>query len=199
MPYTDHLTAEDVEQLLEETTGPCVSLYLPTTPVTSGTDKDRIQLKNLHTAAFDELLKREVRRPDAEDILLPVDELLDDESFWPYLSDGLAIFCSAKTHATFRLPISPQPSWRVSERFILKPLIPLFNEDGIFYIMALSRNEIRFFEGTRYHVAELPTGDIPKSMSDALKIRKRPSMSAPGKILGDEGQKEIVFAILYAN
>ncbi len=191
MPYTDHITEHDLVRLLDQASGACVSIYLPTTPLPADMDKARIQLKNLRSEAFNELSQQGVRRPDAEAILLPVDELLDDESFWPYLSDGLAIYTCPSTHAVFRLPIAPEPSCRVSWRFILKPLIPLLTEDSVFYIMAISRNDLRLFEGTRHHIRELPSTELPSSMSEALKIRKRPSMSSSGKIQGDEGQKKL--------
>lgn len=191
MHYTDHIAEDDVEQLLTETTGPCVSIYLPTTPITPHTDQDQIRLKNLRAEAFERLLARGIRRPNAEAILLPVDEVLEDPGFWPYLSDGLAIFCSAATHALFRLPLSPRPTLDVGERFLLKPLLPLLTEDGIFYVLAISENEARLFEGTRYHVAQIQLKDLPANMAAALEMRGRDPDEPPKRRwhVGEEGQK----------
>jgi hypothetical protein len=191
MHYTDHIAQDDVEQLLAETTGPCVSIYLPTTPITPHTDQDQIRLKNLRAEAFERLLARGIRRPDAEAILLPVDEALEDPGFWPYLSDGLAIFCAPAMHALFRVPLSPRPTLEVGERFLLKPLLPLLTEDGIFYVLALSENEARLFEGTRHHVAQIQLEDLPASMAAALAMRGRDPDQPPRRRwhVGDEGQK----------
>lgn len=190
MHHTDHVSADDIDRLLEETTGPCVSIYLPTTPVTMHTDQDQIRLKNLRGEAFERLMARGVRRPDADAILLPVDEAMDDPGFWPYLSDGLAIFCSPATHALYRLPLSPRPTVEVGERFLLKPLLPLLTEDGVFYVLALSENAVRLFEGTRHHVGEIQLKDLPANMSAALAMRGRDQGRGPRRRWqGDEGQK----------
>lgn len=190
MPYTDHLRDDDMDRLLGETTGPCVSVYLPTSPVTQHTDKDRITLKNLRGEAFDRLQDQGVGRSDAEAILLPVDDILEDDGFWPYLSDGLAIFSSPRTHAVYRLPLSPAPSVGVGERFILKPLIPLLTEDGLFHIIAVSQDEVRLFEGTRHHVSEVHLDTLPGNIADALRMRGRePGRGPLRRWQGDEGQK----------
>ncbi|MGH6885279.1 MAG: hypothetical protein ACREGK_04310, partial [Geminicoccales bacterium] len=190
MHHTDHISQDDIDRLLGETTGPCVSIYLPTTPITPHTDQDQIRLKNLRAEAFERLTARGIRRPDAEAILLPVDEVLEDRGFWPYLSDGLAIFCSPATHALFRVPLSPQSTIDVGERFLLKPLLPLLTEDGIFYVLAISENQTRLFEGTRHHVAEVQLKDLPASMSAALALRGRdPDRLPMRRWQGDEGQK----------
>ncbi|MGH6917428.1 MAG: hypothetical protein ACREJ0_06955, partial [Geminicoccaceae bacterium] len=190
MHHTDHISQDDIDRLLGETTGSCVSIYLPTTPVTLHTDQDRIRLKNLRAEAFERLMAHRIRRPDAEAILLPVDEVLEDSGFWPYLSDGLAIFCSAATHALFRVPLSPRPTLDVGDRFLLKPLLPLLTEDGIFYVLAISENQARLFEGTRHHVAEVQVKDLPADMSAALEMRGRDTDRLPNRRWqGDEGQK----------
>jgi len=43
----------------------------------------------------------------------------------------------------------------VSDRFHLKPLLPLLTGDGRFYILALSQNQVRLLQGTRYSVRGL--------------------------------------------
>jgi hypothetical protein len=43
----------------------------------------------------------------------------------------------------------------VSERFHVKPLLPLLSGDGRFYVLALSQNEIRLLQGTRYSVEQV--------------------------------------------
>jgi hypothetical protein len=190
MHYTDNFTLGNLDALTEESTGPCVSLFLPTHAVSNHTDADRILLKNLRTEAHDALLARGVRRTDADDLLEPVDALLEDDGFWPFLSEGLAIFCGPGYQAHYRLPVRFEPSARVSHRYVVKPLFPLFSDDGNFAILALSRNEIRLFEGSRHAVHEVQLKDMPESMSSALRIRHRPNLSPSGPLQGQEGQKE---------
>lgn len=190
MHHTDHISANDIDLLLDVKSGPCVSIYLPTHTVTTEVQQDQILLKNLRAEAFHGLLERGLRRPDVETILLPVDELLEDAALWPYLSDGLAVFCSPDCHAAFRIPVSPSPMLQLGDRFILKPLLPLLTEDGVFYVMAISRNEVRLFEGTRYHVSQIHLDELPANMSEALRLEGREPNRAPQRLWqGDEGQK----------
>lgn len=190
MAYTDRILERDIDELLADHAGPCVSIYLPTSVITEDTDKDRIRLKNLRSEAFDQLTARGLRRPDAEAILLPVDDILEDDSFWPYLSDGLAIYASPGMHAHYRVPMSPPPTVRVGDRFHLKPLLPLLTEDGVFHIVAVSQSEVRLLEGTRHHVTPIEIGGAPGNMAEALRRRGRDPGRAPlRRWQGDEGQK----------
>lgn len=191
MHYSDVFSLADLDSLTAESTGPCVSIFLPTHQITNQIAEDRIRLKNLRTEAFEKLLAGGMRRPDAEALVAPVDALLEDEGFWPYLSDGLAVFCMPSFHVIYRLPVKFEPMVRVSHRFIVKPLLPLFADDGVFAVLALSRNEVRLFEGTRHSVREVDLKHLPESMSSALKIRQRPNLSPSGPLQGDEGQKEL--------
>ena len=73
----------------------------------------------------------------------------------------------------FRLPLQFEPLTVVSERFHIKPLLPLFSENGTFYILALSQNMVRLFKATRHSVEEidddlLEAAGVPRSMAEAL-------------------------------
>ncbi len=57
----------------------------------------------------------------------------------------------------------------VEHRFHLKPLFPLIGGDGVFYVLALSQNQVRLFHGSRYHFSEVVLGEeVPRSLADAL-------------------------------
>lgn len=193
MPHHDILTLEDIDALIGARDGPCVSIFLPTARVTRETDQDRIQLKNFRNEAFERLMKDHgLRRPDAELLLEPADELLEDSSFWPYLSDGLVLFLEPETHFMFRLAESFAPRLVVGSRFVVKPLIPLFSATGVYYVLALSRSEVRLVEGTRYGASEIKVDEMPRNMAHALTMRGREGERAPKKQWqGDEGQKTL--------
>jgi hypothetical protein len=57
-------------------------------------------------------------------------ELHDDDVFWAYLADGLAVFAAPDEVRTFRLPIAPPQAVEVSDRFYIKPLVPLMAFPG---------------------------------------------------------------------
>ncbi len=193
MPHHDPFTLDDLDTLLEWRAGPCVSLFLPTARVTADTDRDRIQLGNLRSEAFERLVEEGgLRRPDAEALLLPVDELLEDEEFWPYLSDGLAIFLGPGAHFVFRVAEPLEPRLAVGDRFLVKPLVPLLSGDGTYHALALSRNEVRVLEGTRMGAREVQVDELPRNMAKALTRRGREGERGMNKQWqGDEGQKTL--------
>lgn len=57
-----------------------------------------------------------------------------------------------------------------TDRFHLKPLLQLLSGDGQFYILALSQNQVRLFQGNRYHVSGVELTDLPTSMAEALQL-----------------------------
>jgi hypothetical protein len=190
VPYTDHVNPADIDLLLEAQEGPCVSFHLPTSVVTRETEQDRIVLKNLRAEAFEQLTGRGLRRPDADAILLPVDALLEDEGFWPYLSDGLAIYCSPDVHTVHRLPLRFEPAVRVGDRFHLRPLIPLLSQGGVFFVITVSQQRVRLFEGTRHHLAPIEVPGLPADMTSALgRLGREPGREPLRRWQGDEGQK----------
>lgn len=132
------------------------------------TQQNPIRFKNLLRQAEEQLLALGMRRQDALDLLQPVREL-DTDDFWQHQSDSLAIFRSPHQFRYYCLPLAFPELTVVTDRFHLKPLLPLLSGDGKFYILALSQNQIRLFQGTRYSVSEVELPDMPTSMAEALK------------------------------
>lgn len=80
----------------------------------------------------------------------PAENLLRDEDFWQHQSDGLAVFLSPGSFRAHRLPSRFDEILVIADKFQIKPLLPLFNRNVKFYILALSMNEVRLFLGTEY-------------------------------------------------
>ena len=92
----------------------------------------------------------------------------------------------------FRLPLHFRELVSVAERFEVSPILPLFTAGGTFYLLAISRNHVRFFRGTPDALAQLDIGNIPRSVDEALKYDVRESQlqvhsGAGGSAAGKEG------------
>ncbi len=165
----DLLPREELEKLVEGHGGPCVSIFLPTHRAGTETQQDPIRLKNLLGEAREDLLARELRSTEADQILEPACELLVDDVFWRYQSDGLAIFLSRDDFRSYRLPLRFEELAVVADRYHVKPVLPLLTGDGQFYVLALSQNEVRLLRATRHSVGEVELRDVPESLADALR------------------------------
>lgn len=161
------LSTEELKTLVGEAQGICVSLYMPTVRLGSETQQNPIRFKNLIRQAEEQLVAQGMRHTDALELLQPAMDL-DDEDFWQHQSDGLAIFIANRVFHYYCLPTHFNELVIVSDRFHLKPLMPLLTGDGRFYLLTLSKDEVKFFEGNRYSIRELEVEGMPKSMDEAL-------------------------------
>lgn len=162
------LSRIDIDRLLEKSSGPVVSLYLPTHRAGPQIQQDPIRLKNLMREAEEGLEALGLRSPEAERILKPARDLLSDGFFWRHQSDGLAVFLARDFHTHYRLPIRFDELSVVGERFHVKPLLPLLSGDGRFYVLAVSQKDVRLLEGSRHSVSRVELADLPKTLSEAL-------------------------------
>lgn len=107
--------------------------------------------------------------PEAKQMLASAEQVLDNSQFWQHQSDGLVTFMAADLCRFYRLPLPFQELAVVTDRFPLKPLLPLLRSHGRFYVLALRQNEVRLLQCTRQVVTTVELEGIPKSMAEALK------------------------------
>jgi hypothetical protein len=164
----DILKQKDVHQLIESSGNWHVSLYLPTHRVGREQQQDPIRFKNLIARAQEKLFDSGLSAPEVQALMQPAESLLTDRDFWQHQSDGLAAFLSPGFSQTYRLPSRFDELLDIGNNFQIKPLLPLLSQDGQFYILALSMNDIRLFLGTRDTIDQIELGDIPTTMQEAL-------------------------------
>lgn len=133
------------------------------------TQQDPIRLKNLLGEAETKLLAVGMDKRGVQLLLQPGFDLLEDGDFWRHQSQGLALFLTAESMEMYRLPLAFESLVVVGDRFHLKPLLPLFSSDRYFYLLALSQNQVRLFQSTRYHISEVDLDRVPTSLAEALR------------------------------
>jgi len=165
----DLLTKDDLRTLIEKQKGRCISIFMPSRRAAPENQQNPIRFKNLLGEAERQLLASGLRRIEAEKLLKPSQGLLNNRSFWQHQSDGLSVFLSSRTFRYHRLPFSFDELVVVTDRFHVKPLLPLFTGAGRFYLLAFSQNKVRLLQGTRYSASEVELEAVPKSIDQALK------------------------------
>jgi hypothetical protein len=164
---------DELKTLIQQKDGPCVSIFMPTHRAGLETQQDPVRFKNLIRQALDKLVEGDMRLPEAQALLAPANDLLDDNFLWRHQSEGLALFVSPEIFRYYRVPLSLAENTVVNSRFHLKPLLPLLGSDGNFYILALSQKDVRMLECTRYSIKEIKLEGVPKSLDEALKYDER--------------------------
>ncbi len=161
-------TKKELKNLMEINKGSCISIYMPTHRAGRETEQDPIRFKNLVNDAAKLVQGTGLTGSEVEKMLDPAHKLLQDSDFWRHQSDGLALFLAPGVSHHYRLPFKFEESVVVDNSFHVKPLMPLLASDSLFYILALSQNEVRIFQGTRYGALEVFPEDLPESVAAIL-------------------------------
>lgn len=162
------ISPEEIQDLVQVSSRPCVSVYMPTVRAGAQTQQNPIRLKNLLRRVSDRLVETGRREADVAQLLTPIREITDDLAFWQRQNEGLAVFFAPGFLRTFRLPTRVDELALVENRFHLKPLFSLLSGDGQFYILALSLKHIRLIAASRHNTRELEIQDVPKSFEEAM-------------------------------
>ena len=163
----DILNPTALKSLISQQGKWCVSIYMPTHPVGREQQQDPIRLKNLLAEAETKLLASGLRRPDVQKLMRPAEELLWNRDFWQQQEDGLAIFLTNDFSQVYRLPEAFEEQLHNGNGFYIKPLLPCLGRGIKFYVLAVSLNNIRLFEGNADTMSEIKLS-FPTSMEAAL-------------------------------
>ncbi len=166
---TPGLTEQSLRQLVEAGEAPCVSIYIPLNP--DGTDREQatIRLKNQLDRATKALKTRGMDARESESLLAPLRAMTEPEVLPVGGAVTLAFFRSPGMFETFGLPEATPETAVVNDTFHVKPLLALVNADSRFRLLALTQNEVRVYEGGRYHIAPVEVPELPESLSAALR------------------------------
>ncbi|HEV7350722.1 hypothetical protein [Telluribacter sp.] len=150
-----------------------VTIYSPTRrQSTDNFQQDKIHFKNQLQDARQQLGQLYgMDESEVNEYLKPGFDLLDNNNFWQYASDMLAFFLTPKGSTIFQFPLEvEQPMLHVGKGLNLRPLLPLFNSNGRFYILNINMENVRLFEATPYSLKAVELwDDVPTSVDNYLK------------------------------
>lgn len=165
----DEFTRDDLRELVAHRCERCVSIYLPTHRTGPDIQEDRIRFKNLLRQAERLLASGGARKPEISEVVGRALEMASDALFWQHQAEGLALFLAPDLMRVFRAPVAFPEVAVVADRFHVKPLLPLLEEQDRFYVLSISQNDVRLFRMTRHWSQEIALEGVPRSMDEALK------------------------------
>lgn len=163
------VTRADVAALAAPRPGPCISIYMPAHRGGAATEQDPIRFKNLLREVQAQLERRGWSPQAVCEFVEPATRLRLDAGFWKFQGDGLAFFLAPGFEKRFRVPFVFPEASVVSDRFLLKPLLSLLSADGRFFVLELSIDNVRLWQGSRYGLAPMEIPDVPQGLREALK------------------------------
>jgi hypothetical protein len=212
--HIDIPTLSEFKALAAARSDACVSLYIPTSPVSDDEWSNRIAFKDLvHEALsqlqqagadkrrmallkeqLDHLAGRDQDDKDDDKIRkLQRKKLNGVDEFWRYQANGLAVLATPDSIRTYRLQHHPKPLAEVSDRFHLTPLLRTMTSPHGIFVLALTSEAVRLVHAfVNLPPAEIKVTGLPKNAEEAT---RRPSVHvrAPrGHLQNLEGEKVLL-------
>ncbi|MGI2336529.1 MAG: hypothetical protein ACRKGH_07820 [Dehalogenimonas sp.] len=160
------LHREDLLKMLKKPESPAVTIYLPTHR-TGDTEADPIRFRNVLDEAENRLIENGVRAPVARQMLVPGRNLLPDGLFWQHQEEGMACFITPSSFRYYTLPFTVPEKVVVADDYHIRPLLPLLENDGIYYLLSLSLNSAALFQARKLFGREVPLPEEVRNMSNA--------------------------------
>lgn len=191
MLHVDIPTLPEIQTLVAERNRASVSIYLQTTPHTQHIGEAGIALSNLIREADGQLEAAGIDKRERWAIVEQLEAVSEDEDFWKYQANSLAIFATPESHRSYRLPNKLNAMVQVADRFHLKPLIRAVSVEQHAFVLALAENEVRLIEVfSDMAPAEIRVPDMPRDAASAVGTATVNTRShSSGRQHGSEGQK----------
>lgn len=162
----DHFGRDQLKELFQVTAGPAVSIYMPTHRKGPDVAAQPLRLRAALQQAKALLSDSGVAKP--ESLLTSFEDLVGDEEFWRHQADGLALFASDGVTKFYRLPAVVPDLVVVAPTFHTRPLVEFLQAPERYWVLALSQNEVRLWEGTVSGLTPVNLETVPTNLRSAL-------------------------------
>lgn len=179
--HVDIPTHDQVSRLFDTVGETCVSVYLPTDPVSPG-QAERIALKNLVGEAVSQLEEAGTEKRVVAAVEEQFSDLLEDDFFWRYQARSLAVFATPGWLVTYRLPNRLTEIVDVADRFHLGPLLRSITFPQVALVLAISQNSVKLLEVLpEGGPSEVELGELPEGVADSVPIAHVDDRAPRGK------------------
>jgi len=153
------MNRQDIEVVQAASAHPSLTITLPTHRTAPDNFQDPIRVRNLVAQAKDRLREEFSNRE-----LAPLFERLDklSESIdYRFALDGLAMFVNPNFAAKYYLPFTLPERVVVADKFLTRDLVYAMNRTPRYWVLALSEQPTRLYEGVADTLVEVEAGGFP--------------------------------------
>jgi len=154
----------DLTDLVEAAPTIAVSLYLPMQILGRETRQNPIILKNLLRQARDQLALLDLHGAEAQALLSPAVDLIEDHDFWQHQAPGLALYLSGAGMQAIKLPVAVPELVVAGAGFHISPLLPLQQQDAVFLVLTLTAEAAHLWQATRFAMTATDIAGLPASV-----------------------------------
>ncbi|MFP4069774.1 MAG: hypothetical protein ACLFVC_06290 [Opitutales bacterium] len=163
-------THSALDTLFKHRGGLCLSIYLPVKTDPPSSDKNPIRLRNLLGEARRALGANGMNDEVIDKLLAPLEERVRNPEKLLDEAGTLAFFLDGNRAESIALPFKVEPVSFVGNRFLIKPLVKLRQENPSYTALCLNRGSVRVLRGTRSHIEEVPVPDMPANIEEVTDI-----------------------------
>lgn len=150
---------------------PCISIYTAPLSEIEASKQDVTRLTALLRTLQDKFSNDWLTLEMAEAILRSNWQLLQERTLAHRRTRTLAIFMNKSFFACYHL-LSAVPEYAVvGGEFHIRPLLPLLPVDDRFFLLALSQNHVKLYQGSYHGLTERNVAEIPESLREDLSDR----------------------------
>lgn len=157
-----------IEQLLNVSVKPCLSLYM----VAHRTQPERRDDQTRYRALMRQLedsLATGVQESLAQTLMAPFRELEGDEAFWNSRKEGIAVFSAPGFFEAHHLERGVPELAVVADSFHVKPLLRVLQTLDTYHVLTLTREHVALYVGDRDGLTNVDLGpNAPFSINDVL-------------------------------
>jgi hypothetical protein len=179
------LNEETIRRLLDGA-DPAISIYVPLQPEQRDLRAPDTRLREL-TGQADAMMERDglhLRR--REQLLAPVRDIVSGMDLAVHRDPTLAIFTSNTFTIVETLPTEVAEWVSVAADFHIKPLLPFLAENRHFFILALSRENVRLLAATPFSTQEVSLEYLPADAQAVLDSEAESGVPADESVLEEE-------------
>ncbi len=161
------LSTEYIKNLKSRERDYNISIFIPTFKANKD-ELNRIGFKNAIKEVKEKLMSDDLDDYRIDSIIKTISKIEDEQDFWSYQAEGLAIYANEHIMEFARLTIHFKQFIYVGNEFYFKPVLPLLEEDNNAYLMAVSPNKIRLFSVSKYEIIEHDiSSEFPKDIDES--------------------------------
>jgi hypothetical protein len=165
-PMLEH---SDLDEVLHAQDAPCISIYVPTSPVTDRKDKNRILYKDQAQKVMAALENRGTDKRLMEHLMSHLESVGVNDDFWINQQYGLAVLLSPERFMVRRLMRSPDAMGIVADEFHLRPLLRETRNWMRYRVLCVSLHDVALYDCDRELVTPVSLHPhVPRSMAQAL-------------------------------
>ncbi|MES1948445.1 hypothetical protein C84B14_13914 [Salinisphaera sp. C84B14] len=160
----------DISALTLADESPCVTIYVPTTPVSNYREENRILYKDQVKKVGEALEQRDMDKYERDALLEQLESVGANEVFWTHQQYGLAVFASPKRLTVRRMMTRPaEAQGIVADSFHLRPALRAASNWMDYQVLCVSVQDVALYDANQDAIVEVDLhSEVPRGMGDAL-------------------------------